>query len=391
MFAGSNQFLSGGLVLMILGGLVASLRRVPMKLWEWFLRYFSVTLTVTSDDYTFNWFLLWLNKQPYVKRTRKLSVRHFRDSHHVVPGKGTHWFWWNKHLIWMNWRDDEGKIGGISEMASMVTRQTLTIRTIGRSRATILKLIEEAYAYTAEDHADKLEMFTWRGSWSSSWNNEYRNRRALTSVFLPETADDVLTDMQTFLTRQAWYTRVGIPYRRGYLFHGLPGTGKSSAVLALASTLKIPLYVLNLAVMTTDATLEQAIGSIDTDAPMMLLIEDIDTAMPKRDDTKDKKAFSLGTLLNMMDGILARENMLLIVTTNRLEVLDPALVRPGRIDKMVEFGLASPRQIQQAIDNFFPADDPRRLVASTQLSPLAGYISPARVQETLLELHETQV
>lgn len=379
--ATNNQFLSGGLVLGALGTAMALLRKVPRQLWSWFLRRFTIRVDVTSTDDTFRWVMLWMHKQTYTQKSRRLSIKKINGTMVVIPSKGQHIFFWKRRPVWVSWIDEEGKMGGISEVLSdMVSREKITIQILGRNRALATKLITEVEKLSQRDLANKLQVYTRRGSWNNNWELQLRTPRPWTTIFLPEAAQDIVSDVKTFLQSRTWYERLGIPYRRGYLLYGPPGSGKSSVALGLASELKLPLYVLNLAAISTDSGLEQAIYSVNTDVPTILLLEDIDTAMPDRVLDKQKSHFSLGTLLNLLDGVVARENLILIVTTNNLTVLDPALVRPGRIDRCMEFGPASVQQISSAIRLFFRGGNS---VAEEKLLPLAGSISMAKVQEEL--------
>ena len=86
----------------------------------------------------------------------------------------------------------------------------------------------------------------------------------------------------------------------------------------------------------------------------MLLIEDVDTVLLRREKSLESQKISLGTLLNVIDGVQAADNVILIMTSNNPQSLDTALTRKGRIDKVVDFGLASESQINVAVRRFLP-------------------------------------
>lgn len=380
MKTSGNQFLSGGLVLGALAGVAASLRKIPGNLWDLFLRKFTVTLDVTSQDKTFTWLLLWFTQLPYTKKARRLTLKWTKGNDILIPAMGTHFFFWRGRPVWSHWNDEDGKTSGSEYSSLMQTRQKISLRILGRSREPLYELIRQAKKLSAEESLDKIKVHR---RIYSSWDTDLMDRRSMNTVFLPKQAENILDDITQFLGKKEWYKTRGIPYRRGYLFHGPPGTGKSSAVMAIASELKMPLYVLNLGSIKEDGPLESAIREIDSDKqPVILLIEDIDTAIPSRKSSKEKNYFSLGTLLNCLDGIVASENVILVMTTNKKKSLDPALLRPGRIDRTVEFGLASAKQITEAITLFFPDGNQPLL---DQLLPRAGKISTATLQELLVK------
>lgn len=164
-----------------------------------------------------------------------------------------------------------------------------------------------------------------------------------------------------------WYSDRGIPYRRGYLLHGKPGSGKSSMCHALASELDRPVYVLSLSSKSlNDATLVDRMSEVPYDS--IVLLEDIDAAFVDGDASAEdasaggqkkkpakgggrgrdgKGALSFSALLNAIDGIGAAEGRLLCMTTNHADRLDSALVRPGRIDSQFAFENATPQQARE--------------------------------------------
>jgi chaperone BCS1 len=161
-----------------------------------------------------------------------------------------------------------------------------------------------------------------------------------------------------FLQRRDWYLERGLPYRRGYLLHGPPGTGKSSAVLAVASALRMDLALLSLSGSSLDDNeLGQLLSQVPANA--IVLIEDIDCAFHQRKESADKVSrLTFSGLLNALDGVAAGEGRILFATTNHPEQLDPALIRPGRIDRKLEIGLADRDQLRRIFERFFPEGDP---------------------------------
>jgi len=110
-----------------------------------------------------------------------------------------------------------------------------------------------------------------------------RKPRPLSTVVLPDgVGEGILADMQRFLCSEEWYANRGIPYRRGYLLHGPPGTGKSSLCLALAGALKMDVCLISLSDPSLD---DEGLRTSLTNAPAgsLLLFEDVDSIFVGRD------------------------------------------------------------------------------------------------------------
>lgn len=135
------------------------------------------------------------------------------------------------------------------------------------------------------------------------------------------------------------YVSRGVPYRRGYLFHGPPGTGKSSFISALAGHFGYSICMLSLSERTLD---DDRLAHLLNSAPpnALLLLEDVDAAFVSRDlfENAQHRAFegmtrvTFSGLLNAIDGVASAEERVLFMTTNHVHRLDPALIRPGRVD-----------------------------------------------------------
>lgn len=151
-----------------------------------------------------------------------------------------------------------------------------------------------------------------------------------------------------WLDSKDWYRRRGIPWRRGWLMTGAPGTGKTSLVRAIAEDLDLPVFVFDLATMNNEE-LVRFWSNMRAATPCIALLEDIDATFQGRGNVLGDHGGGLtfDCLLNVMGGIETCEGVFTIVTTNRPEHLDPALgvaskkgngtesTRPGRLDRVI--------------------------------------------------------
>lgn len=383
--AAGNQFLSGGLVLGLLGSITFYLKSVPGKLYDLFLRHCTVIVDVNNSAPSFYWLLYWIEKQSYSKKSRRTSIKHvkMKDGESkiiLVPSRGNHWFWYKNRLLWLQRNVDKEGIaapGSVSELVSQLDpKEIISIRVLGRRRDFINDLINEAKELYDKSDEDFLHISRFR--WGD-WQKFMKPKRRMDSIFLPDGAGHLLNDVKSFINNEEWYRKMGIPYRKGYLFTGPPGTGKSSSAEAIAGELSIPIYVLNLAGLS-DSSLESAFLEMDHTGIAIILIEDIDTIQMSRDHTKDTQKISLGTLLNTIDGVQAADNVILIMTSNSPDKLDPALTRKGRVDEIINFPLASVKQIEQAVKRFLPN---ATMIQLREIEAWTRPLSMAEVQEKL--------
>lgn len=193
-------------------------------------------------------------------------------------------------------------------------------------------------------------------------------------------AKEIIEDAQNFFNSEDWYRNRGIPYRRGYLFFGPPGCGKTSFCQVLAAQLKLHICVLTLSSKSLD---DQSLNQRLHDAPgnAIILLEDVDAVFVERDVRAQQIGVTFSGLLNAIDGVASQEGRLFFMTTNHIEKLDPALIRPGRCDVKVKFNLATQEQLRLMFLRFFP-DEPDAAVEFSQKLP-TNKLSMAQVQVCL--------
>lgn len=219
------------------------------------------------------------------------------------------------------------------------------------------------------------------------WSQVKRKaRRPLDTVILQKgVLDDLVADAREFLASEDFYNQAGVPHRRGVLLWGPPGTGKTTTIYSIAGELGLEIYSLSLSSsMVDDGILQAAASSIPKDG--ILLIEDIDCAFPNRDDDDENLKFAeasfhgrrrgsavtMSGLLNFLDGVGSDEGKLFFATTNYVDRLDPAILRPGRIDKKIEYKLATPQQAHDLFVRWFSVKRGAHIELKADLNLFSG-------------------
>ncbi|KAK4501099.1 hypothetical protein PRZ48_006905 [Zasmidium cellare] len=354
------------------------------------------------------------------------------------PYYGRHMLW-HKGRFFLFRRSQRPSVGQRLQVqfGSQQDDDVLQLDCIGRSTEPLRDLLRTIKIWslnrlrntTTIRHPTPKDRARFGGAWSKTSS---RPSRPMETVILDaEQKSAIIKDMNEYLhpSSPKWYATRGIPYRRGYLFHGPPGTGKTSLSFALAGIFGLEIFAISLQEPTlTEGDLMQLFNSLPRRC--IVLLEDVDAAglvrdaqsgktdkfkrrkdakdatkedgktdkskdakeKPKKDeeytlkdlakelkaitapgpnnDSKPKRrpnnnnsndnsgsGISLSGLLNAIDGVATHEGRVLIMTTNHPEKLDAALVRPGRVDRRVEFKLAMKQQISELFMRTYAASD----------------------------------
>lgn len=240
-----------------------------------------------------------------------------------------------------------------------------------RSLAGQQALLEEIGEVLRKSHdARRTPSFRMLSKWGDWERLDDLPARTLDSVILaPGQLKRLTSDVERWLASEQDCGRRCIPWHRGHLYEGPPGTGKTSVARAIASHFGMDVWYLPLADIKKDGDLLRVASRIGPRS--MLLLEDADVfhAATKRDD--DANEVTLSGLLNTLDGIATPHGLLTVMTTNTPEVLDPAVIRAGRIDLAEHFGLAGPDQVRRLISRWYegPAVIPGAIPDISGVSP----------------------
>lgn len=242
---------------------------------------------------------------------------------------------------------------------------------------------------------------------------EHPDRTSLGYLYFPPTVTQLIDEIRRWHKSKDWYIRRGIPWKRGWLLFGPPGTGKSALTRAFAEDLDLPIFVLHLGELG-NKELSKHWKTVRNHAPCIALIEDFDNVFHGRTNItmqshgfsmfmgggrrkKDDKTNLLGghatvtgppaddddtgsdslggvtfdCLLNTLDGIERNDGIFTIITTNDISKIDPALGVPRKLlDGSFEFISTRPGRIDKAIELTYMRPEEKRRLAERIL---AGY------------------
>ncbi|KAI0798024.1 mitochondrial chaperone BCS1 [Abortiporus biennis] len=372
---GDNPYFQAGFGLMGVGVGLTALRQGLMISSVALRRRMLVTLEISNKDPAYDWFLAWMSQQAANTPKNKAGLLSWTRSHqlsvqtsyeqrkngsasalfNLIAGPGIHWMRYRG--AWMQVKRERETRS--QQLMSGIPWETVTLTTLSRDRELFPELLSEARDIAMRTQEGKLVIHT---PWGIEWKpfGLPRRKRPLRSVVLEEgVSEKVEKDVSAFLERRQWYADRGIPYRRGYLLHGPPGSGKSSFIQALAGSLSYDICLLNLSERgLADDKLIHLLSN--TPERSFVLIEDVDAAFNKRVQTSEdgyQSSVTFSGFLNALDGVASGEERIIFMTTNHPERLDPALIRPGRVDLSVFIGDASPLQAKSLFMRFYGRDN----------------------------------
>jgi len=383
--SGGNAFLSGTLSLWVLTVVSYLCRHVPAKLWDFLKRSCTTSVTINNggweQEIVMQRMTAWLENRMTPTFTRTLSYESKVNDDGIGTalgmGFGVHLFFFKGRLFWLRKQKLESS-------GSVLEKFELTIGTIGRSHDVFKDILNE---FSPKPNANDLNIYelTNNGSWDKI---TVTPKRPIESVAISsEIKDDIISQITHFKNNPEWFYKRAIPYKLSYILYGMPGTGKTSFIKAIASHFDMNVCIVNIN-MVSDKMLRT--GFATTPKNSVIIIEDFDSSSITHDrgieDYKQRQfqsltseeeteiiddgnesgssgnndTFSMLTLtgfLNALDGIVPMDDCILFMTTNDIENIDPAILRKGRVDNTIEIGEIEAEDVREYVHYLFPDVD----------------------------------
>lgn len=346
-----NQIAQAAIVAAPATAITYSLREMPKKFYRGVKKLVSVDVRFNSDMADFESVVRFVTKEiVYDKLSRNFTYQtetkwdreewtEETKHHGLTAGYGTHFGLYKRHLVIVERFLDDGN-------NTEKFKEHLVVTFITRSKKVVQEFTVDV-ARAAGNNVEAFENVPVHINSGSYWQRMGKMPlRSMTSVFTAGDAGQRLVQsIREFEALKDEHHRLGLPHHLGIMLHGEPGCGKSSLIHAAASELERSVFYLDLGAVEKNKELTGLFAGTRDWSKVIVAIEDIDAAGVKvnRDDEdgeekkeEEKSPVSLSALLNVLDGILCPDGLVVIATTNHHDRLDPALVREGRFDHTIE-------------------------------------------------------
>lgn len=374
----TNPIVAGLFGTTLIGGLILSLKNIPMKIFNFIKGRFVITITIyEATEY----------KIYHIIESKLCSYSSFQISKNYTisyptgsadlqpapifaPGIATASFI-KLEGIWCIIHKH------VDEASKMDRKCYYSLSFLAMNNKTVLDMLLKLYEEQVHVHTQKFfRIYTYNDYWSS----RFKRKINIENINLNKDQMCIFDKISEFINYpEKWYDK-NITHREGFLFYGEPGCGKTFFTSVIASQFNLDIYYFNLNNFRNEIDFVSAMDNINF--PAIVLIEDIDCCESDITETREtdgtdgteklkinlktgsvykskipKSNISLSTILNVCDGMLSRDGQIIIVTTNHIERLDPALIRSGRFNTKIEFKKYNYEDINKELMLFYNCKD----------------------------------
>ncbi|QBJ02827.1 cell division protein [Pseudomonas phage Psa21] len=379
-----DSTVKGFLVLGIMGALGWIGRTWPAMFIAFIRRNIIASMTFTRagsysmDLQNYAEFMRWFSESKWAKYDRNRRVTFDRDNPYFGPGAGFHWFIHNGRYFWFH-------VVRLNSSGTDIEKEEFTLYTFGRDTAPLEAIVEE---FRIKPCKSSIRIFAPNdGDWKRQ--GKLRLDADETLIIDPDVEQEFFGSLDWYINNEAWYRKRGRAYKHTVILHGPPGTGKTSLIKRAARKYKRDLHFLNLS--THGRSLAELVAKLQPGD--ILCIEDFDDvrSLHRRVETKtvgvtdgdDSKSpgallmdcdIALSTFLNVLQGVVELDDIIIIMTTNHLEKIDPAVYRRSRVDKLIEVLPLKDAEIKRYIDQMYdnPTYDRNVMYPDVPASTLSG-------------------
>jgi chaperone BCS1 len=374
---GNNEVAAAVILAGLMGSLTFFARAFPRTIINFLVKHATTTMTLNSSTESYYQLLSYLEAEGLSIKSRFINIGNgvYGDKGLIKQiGYGTQVFWYNRVPLKMTVEKEDSD--------SRQPKEFLHITKLGRDHGLFDDMLE---AIKTTKKKDETSFYKYASEYK-----EYITKqptRPLDTVILPEvTYNTLLHTLDTFIGKEDWYIKHGIPYQLGIFLYGPPGTGKTTLIRSIASHLERDICFVDNAQDLAHSALKV------NDA--VLVVEEIDTLGISKRDSDDEEpdvqsnrpvktesnksltvkseagpddpmqdigkiygSYALGLILTALDGIISNHGRVIVITSNKGENLDAALMRPGRLDLKLEIGYLDEETFKKTLLKFFPEFD----------------------------------
>lgn len=370
MISGGNQFVGGVLTATVLAGLAWVFRDMPRSMLNWAQKQTITTISITNlgnERTTFNRIANDVGENGFRGLSRTLKVDCFEsytnetgwvEYNDINVGYGRHYRIYKRRLLIVDramFKENNGD----------VIKETIDVTLLGRNRQ-ILHDYVQALLPKPSRRVRTLK-YAGQGRWDK--DREIVGNGLIDLALDPSVESLIRREMDSFVNNRETYERLGLPYKLSVILHGLPGSGKTSLIRAIAKEYGFNIGSLNMNDIS-DEHLVNALTAIPKRT--IILMEDFDScaginSVVKKtdDDKKDEEdpvkslmsaitSVSRSGFLNALDGVVPLNDVMIIMTTNHIDRIDDAVKRAGRTDLMIDLPPVSPEAIRVHFTRLYP-------------------------------------